>query len=297
MTVHGKAVQGIALVVIGREWDSDARKLRRALESICMPRTGDEADGVSCTVCEPRWDAGAAEHVRTLIRGDRRFELIDIDHTSLDVGIDDDSSGDRQSKRARWAPEALSLWNDKRLDRQVIHFQLVGASVCGVTRVELERAYAVDLDALNLEFAEQVNIFVPRHEDCPKPCLTSGLIMAPHLAKPVVSVRFSVGGACKFEHIWPSLSEVADAVLERMLARIKLCRCDVDIAAERNLPQLWRDTQCCTPSRHCTRARDSSSHRDTHATRASTPMALCLCLCIDSRIIFMIMYSPNLYSR
>jgi hypothetical protein len=38
---------------------------------------------------------------------------------------------------------------------------------------------------------------------------------------------WALGGACELRHVWSVVCDVADAVLTKEYARLKLCRCDV----------------------------------------------------------------------
>ena len=107
-----------------------------------------------------------------------------------------------------------------------------------MTRSELERSFGIDLDALNASFLQQLNAGLAiqtvasaggyEGEGCtrwrPKPCLTG----APEGvgARQRFTVRFAVGGRCRFRHVWPTVSEVADAVLTRAFAHLDTCRSD-----------------------------------------------------------------------
>ena len=117
-----------------------------------------------------------------------------------------------------------------------VHFQLVGASLYGMDRRQLERTHAFDLNHLNEIFIQRLNGWVPdesklgSHEQ-PKPFMSAGYVSA--VAVPgeqperLFTVRFVVGGSCTLAHVWSVLSEVADEVMARAFARLQLCRCDL----------------------------------------------------------------------
>ena len=61
-----------------------------------------------------------------------------------------------------------------------------------------------------------------------KPCLL-GALLPRHAeeGRPAFTLRWAVGGACRFAHVWPVMCEVADDVLTDAYARLKLCKCDL----------------------------------------------------------------------
>jgi len=58
----------------------------------------------------------------------------------------------------------------------------------------------------------------------PKACVTGAPLTAGGMTR--FTVRFAVGGYCNFAHVWPSVSRVADAVLDRAFAQLSLSQCD-----------------------------------------------------------------------
>uniref|UniRef100_A0A7S3STL8 Uncharacterized protein n=2 Tax=Emiliania huxleyi TaxID=2903 RepID=A0A7S3STL8_EMIHU len=130
-----------------------------------------------------------------------------------------------------------------------VHFQLVGASLYGLSREQLETGHGVDLSALNEAFARRLNGWVQdgdlepsqpvsghlgpsglrRRDGAPgaKPCLTSGLASVPGHAQHLFTVRYVAGGACSLEAMWPTIRAVAEAVMSAEYARLPVCRCDL----------------------------------------------------------------------
>lgn len=249
----------VQLVVIGQAWQADACRLRAALEAMCViqsvaddpgtclpcGRDGGEGGGGQSDAqnvveagaradCTGETDAGAigveADIVRAIVGADDRFELVAVTGESgggaCGVAIDGEPSQKRRRRlEAHGAGAAL------------VHFQLVGASRLGVSRVALERTHGVDVDALNATFVEQLNANIDASWTGgwrPKPCLTGALILAEAQTGAIrdehapsrFTVRFAVGGHCRFAYLWPRVSEVADAVLTRAFAHLDLCGCD-----------------------------------------------------------------------
>lgn len=159
------------------------------------------------------------------------------------TGSNDNASCSGVPKRGRagvggeWAaaPGASPAPSQQHCCADVVHFQLVGAAVCGLSRAQLEQEHGVDVSALNATFVHELNSSRLAAEATAvggaqaKPCLL-GAAVAPVPTSPRpprFTVRFAVGGACRFEHVWPVIDQVADDIIDReLLGKLKLCRCD-----------------------------------------------------------------------
>lgn len=232
-----------------------------------------------------------AERVRSILRADPRFEVVEVplivpntqstpEAKATEGTLEDSrvtSEAGRPCKRAR--PDAAvpavtscslaattSTIAAERLAARLVHFQLVGAVLCGLTRLQFERVHGVDIDELNATFIRRLNAalvsewtpcryfeadraaaftpiagnavaaaaVVPNSDGAvggmiwqPKPCLTGApQTKAGAILQPRFTARFAVGGRCRFDHVWPVISRVAEDLLMQTFARLKLCRCD-----------------------------------------------------------------------
>lgn len=190
-----------------------------------------------------------------LVADDSRFDLIGIVReggTSDDAdedfgsaglssdptgggGTGGDPTGERGGKRAR-----LSALPPSHSGVAVVHFQLVGAALYGLTRRQLESEHAVDLNQLNETFAQRLNGWVADGRR-PKPFVASGPVRSRALRaaspgargvvegeeKSLFTIRFVVGGRCALADVWPVVVEIADEVIAAEYARLNLCRCDL----------------------------------------------------------------------
>jgi len=163
-----------------------------------------------------------------LILSDGRFDLLTADPVSH---VDDD--GAELSKRQRLSTDIRAQ------GRRLIHFQLVGTSRHGFSRLALQDRFGVDVDAMNSDFVVAVNATNPASlstgaTGALKPLLTGASISCAPASSAVgkqheqrrFSVRFAVGGACSLQSVWPVVSAAAEGVLARACAHVHYCRCD-----------------------------------------------------------------------
>ena len=211
----------VELVLIGRDWEAEARLLHAALQGMAAPAgaatLADAAAGGGARAISPTRDRELwreAKAAREMLEADARFEVC----APVSSGDGDGGGGGDVSD------------GDGTVS-SVVHWQLVGASLYGMSRTQLVRTHAIDIDAMNLHYAEALNASLANAHGSgwrAKPCVTTvPLRRTDDGAAPDVTVRFAVGGACRLEHVWPLLCEVADQVLARTFARLKLCRCDL----------------------------------------------------------------------
>ena len=146
-----------------------------------------------------------------------------------------------------WVARARVEWRGA-CGRCLVHFQLVGA-----------RQYGIELSSWRGSMASTLTRSMPpssagecEHSGCrcwqrwpPKAMLDRRAVLArigvrianadpPHgpprgqtAARAPWTIRFAVGGRCRFEHVWPLISQVAEEMLAQEYARFSLCRCDI----------------------------------------------------------------------
>ncbi|KAL1522374.1 hypothetical protein AB1Y20_017365 [Prymnesium parvum] len=198
----------VQLVAIGSAWDQQAARLLDAFHSLTASPAA-----LVCGPCDAPPGSVEAQlaAARELVRSDRRFELLeDGDEEALHVG-------------------------------PVVHFQLVGAALYGISRAELESFHRVDVSDLNRHFVQRLNASISSLEHQPKPFMLGAPLLKPvaasshlddgkrsiSLSSPQYTVRFAVGGICRLDHVWPAVSQIADDLLAHSFARLKLCKCDL----------------------------------------------------------------------
>ena len=154
------------LVFIGRKLDAaSASRLTRAFSSLCTFSSlcapaevegggGDSHDAPPCLPCPPCVTPppqGEAEllaeelaRVKDRVRADRRFELVEPC-----AALEAEAEGDEpDAKRPRAAGGGAGA------AVQLVHIQLVGAELYGLSREQLEREHGVDLNALNERYLQ-----------------------------------------------------------------------------------------------------------------------------------------------
>ena len=235
---------GTQLVIISRQGDDFQERLRSALLAVVGHEDDDSAASAPATdvLCEPcdgtnedDYDAvEEAERVRVRLRDDPRFDLI----IAADGECANSSSSDSLlGKRTR---DGADEHPPPGVPVPVVHFQLVGAALCGIQREVLERVHRLDVNELTRSFLQHLNSRIDTSESGrPKPCLTGALtrgtvagaasdaVVPPPEQQPLLfTARFAVGGRCRLEQIWEALVASADVVLAEVFARLDLCRCD-----------------------------------------------------------------------
>ena len=183
--------------------------------------------------------AGEYERVRTMLSTDALFDLVDlVEPCDLPHADESPAAALPPSKKARVGGAAASMPADR-----LIHFQLVGAALYGMSRAELERTHGVDINGLNAAFAQRLNGSLSNldADGCwrAKPCLTAAVVNVPRAAQEeaargaacvssqLVTLRFAVGGRCCFEHVWGLIRRMGEEEVARAFAHLKLCRCDI----------------------------------------------------------------------
>ncbi len=196
-------------------------------------------------------EAVEAARVREMLEADPKFEVIDVaeedeedeeelaalEAASLEPAakrVRREGVPNRESMPTRSAAAAAAAMAAQCVPpaSRLVHFQLVGAALYGMTREQLETAHGVDLNALNSSFLEQLNASVahamPGGRWTAKPCLTGAFV---HTCSDGVgahfTLRFAVGGRCRFEHVWQAIERKADEVLSRAFRHLQLCKCDM----------------------------------------------------------------------
>tara|TARA_B100000795_G_scaffold265390_1_gene247150 strand:+ start:326 stop:820 length:495 start_codon:yes stop_codon:yes gene_type:complete len=162
----------VQLVFIGRKLDgTSASRLTRAfsslcpLSSLCAPAeveaaASDGHDAPPCPPCTPpcvtpppqdeaELLAEEVARVKDRLRADRRFELIEPRATleaEAEGGADAEGEPDAKRPRAAGGGGGAAV--------QLVHMQLVGAELYGLSREQLEREHGVDLNALNERYLQ-----------------------------------------------------------------------------------------------------------------------------------------------
>ena len=161
------------LVFIGRKLDgTSASRLTRAfsslcpLSSLCAPAeveaaASDGHDAPPCPPCTPpcvtpppqdeeaELLAQEVARVKERLRADRRFELMEPRATlEAEAEGEADAEGEPDAKR----PRAAGGGGGAAV--QLVHMQLVGAELYGLSREQLEREHGVDLNALNERYLQ-----------------------------------------------------------------------------------------------------------------------------------------------
>ena len=158
---------------IGRKLDgASASRLTRAfsslcpLSSLCAPAeveaaASDGHDAPPCPPCTPpcvtpppqdeeaELLAQEVARVKERLRADRRFELIEPRATleaEAEGGADAEGEPDAKRPRAAGGGGGAAV--------QLVHMQLVGAELYGLSREQLEREHGVDLNALNERYLQ-----------------------------------------------------------------------------------------------------------------------------------------------
>ena len=157
---------------IGRKLDgASASRLTRAfsslcpLSSLCAPAevkaaASDGHDAPPCPPCTPpcvtpppqdeaELLAEEVARVKDRLRADRRFELIEP-RATLEAEAEGkaEAEGEPDAKR----PRAAGGGGGAAV--QLVHMQLVGAELYGLSREQLEREHGVDLNALNERYLQ-----------------------------------------------------------------------------------------------------------------------------------------------
>ncbi|KAL3916014.1 MAG: hypothetical protein SGPRY_006998, partial [Prymnesium sp.] len=229
----------VELVFIGRLSKRDAARLLQALESVrSAPEPGvrREGGGEGCEPCEVErvvWTADERRAARLLIEMDARFELV-----QEEGGLGEGEGGLDEGLLAREGESG------------VVHFQLVGAALYGISREELEGFHRIDVNSLTASFVQRLNSHVshdlilgsepkmsptfqakpfmlgaPRERALSKEQRIANAKLAP-LACPFTA-RFALGGTCRLDHVWPAVCQIADSTISQWFSRLQLCKCDM----------------------------------------------------------------------